>query len=286
MNTILSLFILIVAASYLTFWLMFRAAKNRSFELEQQVLEKAELLMYAQANERKAIEQTGLTEKSKKELLVRINRDIRTPLNGIMGTVSLLADTTLSSEQREYNETIRQCGEKLISTLNIELAKMNGGLDELSKASIQEVMPEIGPTHPTQKLSIDFAKQFPLRILVAEDDRINQKMALRTLTKLGYSPDIAQNGKEVLEEVSKVNYDLILMDIQMPEMDGLEATRMIRLCLTSQPIIIAMTANALEGDKEECLQAGMDDYISKPVHLEKLVVMLEKWATHVKEKLN
>jgi CheY-like chemotaxis protein len=136
----------------------------------------------------------------------------------------------------------------------------------------------------SQKLSSEFAEKNPLTILIAEDNRVNQKLAMRVLTKLGYDPDIVQNGKEVLEEVSKVKYDLILMDVQMPEMDGLEATRMVRLCLTDQPVIIAMTANAMEGDREACLQAGMDDYISKPVHLEELVIILEKWALRVKEK--
>lgn len=134
-----------------------------------------------------------------------------------------------------------------------------------------------------QKLSTDFAKKYPLRILIAEDNRINQKLTMKVLSKLGYNPDIAQDGKEVLEEVSKVNYDLILMDVQMPEMDGLEATRMVRTCLSVQPVIIAMTANTMQGDREDCLQAGMDDYISKPVHLEELVIMLEKWALKVKE---
>ena len=138
----------------------------------------------------------------------------------------------------------------------------------------------------TQILSADFSKKYPLRILIAEDNRINQKLAMKVLGKLGYDPDIAQNGKEVLEEVSKVNYDLILMDVQMPEMDGLEATRMIRLCLNIQPIIIAMTANTLQGDREQCLQAGMDDYIGKPIHLEELVIVLEKWALQVNAKLS
>jgi len=73
---------------------------------------------------------------------------------------------------------------------------------------------------------------------------------------------------------------VILMDVQMPEMDGLEATKMIRVCLSNQPVIIAMTANTLQGDREECLRAGMDDYISKPVNLEELINLLEKWAIH------
>ncbi|WP_207428143.1 response regulator [Pedobacter sp. SYSU D00535] len=134
------------------------------------------------------------------------------------------------------------------------------------------------------KLSVDFAKQYPLNILVAEDDVMNQKVVIRVLGKLGYEPMIVNNGKEVLEEVSQKTYDVILMDVQMPEMDGLEASRMIRLCLNVQPVIIAMTANTLQGDRDECLRSGMDDYISKPVKLEELVNLLEKWAMHSKLK--
>lgn len=135
-----------------------------------------------------------------------------------------------------------------------------------------------------QKLSVEFSAKYPLRILIAEDNPVNQKLAMKVLGKLGYKPDVAKNGKEVLEEVSKVNYDLILMDVQMPEMDGLEATRMIRLCLALQPVIVAMTANAMQGDREECINAGMEDYISKPVHIEELVIMLEKWALQIQTK--
>ena len=133
-------------------------------------------------------------------------------------------------------------------------------------------------------MSSNFSEEHPLRILVAEDNITNQKLAMKVLSKLGYKPDIAQHGKEVLEVVSTKNYDVILMDVQMPEMDGLEASRMIRMCLSVQPIIIAMTANTLQGDREACLQAGMDDYISKPINLEDLVDILEKWAINIKEK--
>lgn len=133
-----------------------------------------------------------------------------------------------------------------------------------------------------QKLSVAFSKQYPLTILIAEDDKLNQKFAEKILNKLGYKPHIADNGQEVLELVSQRNYDVILMDVQMPVMNGLEATKMIRLCLAEQPFIIAMTANSLQGDREECMMAGMDDYISKPINLKELVIVLEKYSLQVK----
>lgn len=135
-----------------------------------------------------------------------------------------------------------------------------------------------------QTLSHDFAKTYPMRILIAEDNEVNQRVAKKVLSKLGYEADIAGNGKEVLEMVSVVNYDLILMDVQMPEMNGLEATRMIRLCLSVQPVIIAATANSLNGDREGCLEAGMDDYISKPFYLDDLMNIIKKWAVKAKAR--
>ncbi len=131
--------------------------------------------------------------------------------------------------------------------------------------------------HKSQ-LSAEFAQRFPLKILIAEDNLINQKLTERVLAKLGYESTIVSNGREVLEEVDRNKYDLILMDIQMPEMDGLEATRIIRQSQGKQPVIIAITANVMQGDREECLAAGMDDYISKPIKLELLVAALEKYS--------
>ena len=90
--------------------------------------------------------------------------------------------------------------------------------------------------------------------------------------------------QRVGECVSHDHFDMILMDVQMPEMNGMEATRMIRVCLEAQPVIIAMTANVMQGDREECMQSGMNDYISKPVELNELLTMLEKWALTIKEK--
>ncbi|MBF2057052.1 MAG: response regulator [Cyanobacterium sp. T60_A2020_053] len=113
-------------------------------------------------------------------------------------------------------------------------------------------------------------KDTNLTILLAEDNRVNQKVALLTLKKLGYTADVACNGKEVLAKLDKIPYDVILMDMQMPEMDGLTATRKIREEYQHQPYIIALTANALDGDAQICFEAGMNDYISKPLRLEVL----------------
>src|ERR1700722_8005835 len=136
----------------------------------------------------------------------------------------------------------------------------------------------------TQELSEAFSQEYPLHILVAEDNEISQQLILKILSKLGYKAALAGNGKEVLEMSDLPFYDLILMDVQMPEMDGLEVTRMLRLCLERQPVIIAMTASALDGDRDSCIQAGMDDYICKPVELNELIGQLEKWGRAIRNK--
>lgn len=126
-------------------------------------------------------------------------------------------------------------------------------------------------------LSPDFALRCPLEILIAEDNKINQNVIMHVLGKLGYKPQIAENGLEAVAACRKNNYDLILMDMQMPEMDGVEATIVIRKALSQQPVIIALTANTMKGDREECLLAGMNDYISKPVKMDELIDKLKQW---------
>jgi signal transduction histidine kinase/CheY-like chemotaxis protein len=127
------------------------------------------------------------------------------------------------------------------------------------------------------QLDNKLAEKFPLRILVAEDNLVNQKLIHGLLAKLGYQPVVVGNGQLAVEAVQNVSFNLVLMDIQMPEMDGLDATRHIRsLAHTFQPMIVAMTAGALTLDKQVCLKAGMDDYISKPIAVDKLVSVLVK----------
>jgi len=130
-------------------------------------------------------------------------------------------------------------------------------------------------------LSADFAAQHPYRILIAEDNLINQKLIDRVLSKLGYHPEIVINGLEALEKVKQQEYDIIFMDIQMPVMDGLEATTEIRKLKVKQPRIIAMTANAMTEDRDICLAAGMNDYLAKPMRLEELVQVLQKTTAAV-----
>jgi CheY-like chemotaxis protein len=120
----------------------------------------------------------------------------------------------------------------------------------------------------------------PLQILVADDNRINQMVAVRLLRRLGYRADVVADGLEVLAELEQRSYDVIFMDVQMPEMDGLEATRLIRESHPhgARPYIVAMTAAALQGDREKCLESGMDGYISKPVRGEELAQVLEQYS--------
>jgi signal transduction histidine kinase/DNA-binding response OmpR family regulator len=129
------------------------------------------------------------------------------------------------------------------------------------------------------KPAVTEVSQRALRILLAEDNVVNQRVALRMLNRLGYRADIATNGVEVIEALGRQNYDAVLLDVQMPEMDGLEAARRIRALWNPGPWLIALTANALEEDREACLAAGMNDYVSKPVALAALEKALERVKT-------
>ena len=151
------------------------------------------------------------------------------------------------------------------SLLYNTIASHYTSLSSVSEAVSELVEPE---------LSIDVNS---VKLLLVEDHNINQRVAMGILKGLGITADIAQNGQEAVQAVSQIHYDIILMDIQMPVMDGYEATHAIRQQEgDTHNVIIAMTANAMQGDREKCLAAGMDDYISKPIKVEELVACIER----------
>ncbi|MDB6021884.1 MAG: Hpt sensor hybrid histidine kinase, partial [Pedosphaera sp.] len=142
----------------------------------------------------------------------------------------------------------------------------------------------------TSKLDPSLASRLPLRVLLCDDNLINQKVALRLLQQMGYKADVANNGLECLAAFERQPYDLVFMDVQMPEMDGLEATRQIRERqknpaqpghFKSQIAIVAMTANAMQGDREKCIASGMDDYVAKPVRPDDIRLVIERWGSRV-----
>ncbi|MBL0088485.1 MAG: response regulator [Ideonella sp.] len=152
-------------------------------------------------------------------------------------------------------------------------------LDTLTRVLQAEPDPQ-APVESSRRLDPTLAQRLPLNILVAEDSPINQKLAVGILAKLGYAGDVAANGLEALELVRKNHYDLVFMDLQMPEMDGLEATRRILATCPpdDRPRIVAMTANAMAGDRERCMAAGMDDYIAKPILPVDVQALIERVA--------
>ena len=136
------------------------------------------------------------------------------------------------------------------------------------------------------KFSNNISKLPPMSILIAEDNMINQKLIVRILKNFGQEVDVTTNGKEALQAVHQKKYDIVLMDVQMPEMDGNEATQRIRSEVPheNQPVIIAMTAHALQGDREKCLEAGMNDYMSKPILIDEVRRMIQKWYETIHKK--
>ncbi|MFN0184078.1 MAG: response regulator, partial [Aquabacterium sp.] len=142
-----------------------------------------------------------------------------------------------------------------------------------------DAAPKAAAAPAKPRMDAGMAERHPLRILLAEDNVVNQKLALRLLQQMGYRADVASNGIEAIECVARQPYDVVLMDVQMPEMDGLTASRRIVTRwpeALKRPRIIAMTANAMQGDREECLAAGMDDYVTKPIRVDALVQALDQ----------
>ena len=145
-----------------------------------------------------------------------------------------------------------------------------------------EVREQVERQHERPSVDPELGQRHPLAILLAEDNAVNQKLAVRLLANMGYEADIAGDGVQAIDALKRSDYDVVLMDVQMPELDGLEATRRIRAEWPERPLhIVAMTANAMAGDRDACLAAGMNDYISKPVRPAELAAALTRAPSHV-----
>ncbi len=196
-----------------------------------------------------------------------------------MRMIEYLAKTPLiiisSGNQEEL--TAKKLSDDFLFLLSKPVSQKKVKLVLLSAFSKKQIYSE-----KKKSLSIlpnEFSQKFPARILLAEDNLLNQALMVRILEKMGYLADKANDGQEVLELLSKNDYDLIFMDVQMPGLDGLETTKRIRSDFkNNRPVIIAMTANTMEGDREKCIGAGMDDYISKPIAIESVKNILMKWC--------
>ncbi len=170
----------------------------------------------------------------------------------------------------------REDGDGLFAASLAKPLRQSQLFDTLVTLLAHDTPPKTVPEAARPKIDATLAARHPLRILLAEDNVVNQKLALRLLQQMGYRADLASNGVEAIESIARQPYDVVLMDVQMPEMDGLEATRRIvaRWPNGERPRIVAMTANAMQGDREACLAAGMDDYVVKPIRVDALVEAL------------
>ncbi len=204
----------------------------------------------------------------------------------------ILRDTKLimltSLNQQGGISRVRELGFEFYLVKPVKQSRLLDVLMEVASSNTSNNRREAFVSAPSNTIDAPVVKTSKLKILIAEDNPINQKVALHQLRSFGYTADVAGNGKEVLDLLKRIDYNIILMDCQMPEMDGYEATAAIRQLKSNKReiAIVAMTANAMKEDRDRCLACGMDDYVSKPIRKEDLAQKLAEWEAKIFAKNN
>jgi CheY-like chemotaxis protein len=203
-------------------------------------------------------------ESNQREELDRLSQEIRTSMNSVVGIAGLLASTPLDEAQVGYVKTIRAVSDTLMALVDDLIDLPNGAQRDVAKPASDESWARVDDSAAPNR-----SQQEGRRLLLVEDNLINRRVITRLLEKLGHNVQTATNGREACEAMEGGDFDLIFMDIQMPEMDGLEATRFIRRNIEAsrQPWIVALTAAI---DRQPCSRAGADDHLLKPVRAEEL----------------
>jgi CheY-like chemotaxis protein len=204
------------------------------------------------------------SKSSELSFLNSVSHQIRTPLNSIIGFSNALLAMERTEKEKEFIDAIKVSGEMILQLLDEKLGEANAAENE-------------PPNKDVKQLSrLHFNEIQKLNILLAEDDILNVKLIEHLFAEYGMHTDVAYNGKSAIEKFLEKEYDLILMDIEMPEMNGYETTRYIREKLQSKVPVIAITAHAMPGEREKCLTCGMNDYISKPIDASLLFEIIYK----------
>jgi CheY-like chemotaxis protein len=220
--------------------------------------------------------------RTKKELLSKISHDVRTPLNVIVGLANLLRAGGYTPErQRKYIETLVMSAEHMVELIDVLI-----NIAALDARDVEEAGIDFGaglsPEEEKNGRPLQQEYRKAVHVLVVEDFSPNVLVAASYLNLLGYGHDVAYDGRQALEMLEKKSYDLVLMDVEMPNMNGLDAAMAIREMESrkgsARVPIIGVTASAMKGDREKCLSHGMDDYISKPFKADEFKELLKRYV--------